>query len=243
MRFLLYPYRSRGLNVKHGAVSNARSKVVAWGQQCSPNCGCVVRFEQNHEDTVTYTAKKVVTSGQKVVLTKKGRPMLTDCNCPSLHHLASALVDHYKMRDLNCRRSDLEFQSIRSSKAFRRTVLQSQGLPATDEHCFDVVEEAWTALIKGHIPSARRNGPIVPLVKELEVFEHESYVPYKHQPVLPFSSEDHDEDQQYKLGISSTLSMFDWNQEQELLSSRYVRRATPSDWQSYVDLLNSERSA
>lgn len=244
MRFLLYPYRAAVRSKRRETVPSSASPVMAWGQQCSQTCGCVVRFEQSHKDSLNYAAKKVVTSGQKVVLTNKGRPMLTDCTCSSLHRLSNALVDHYKTRDFNCRRSDLEFQSMRSSKAFRRTVLQSQGLPLTDEHCFDVVEEAWTAFIKGHIPSARREGPVLPLVKELEAEQKEEYVPEKHHPVLPFSTEHYDDDaQQYKLAISSTLRMFDWNQEQEQIALGTARRSAPSDWQSYVDQLNSERSA
>lgn len=244
MRFLLYPYRSVIRSKRRDAATTSASPVLAWGQQCSPTCGCVVRFEQNRDDNLNYTAKKVVTSGQKVVLTNKGRPMLTECNCSSLHRLSSALVDHYRTRDFKCRRSDLEFQSMRSSKAFRRTVLQSQGLPLTDGHCFDVVEEAWTAFIKGHIPSARREGPVIPLVQEFEREEKDDYVPEEHRPALPFSSDDHDDDHQYKLAISSTLRMFDWNQEQqEQIASGRVRRPAPSDWQSYVDQLNSERSA
>ena len=242
MRFLLYPYRAAVRSKRKEPVSS--QAIMSWGQQCSPTCGCVVRFEQSsHEGSLNYSAKKVVTSGQRVVLTNKGRPMLTECNCSSLHRLSDALVDHYKHRDVNCRRSDLEFQSMRSSRAFRRTVLQSQGLPLTDGHCFDVVEEAWTAFIKGHIPSARREGPVLPM--EMEKEETEEYVPEKHQRVLPFATEeyDDDDDRQYRLAVSSTLRMFDWNQEQEQIAMGNVRRSAPSDWQAYVDQLNSERSA
>ncbi len=241
MRFLLYPLRAA---VRSKRKDVAAASPAAWGQQCSPTCGCVVRFEQNQDGSLDYTAKKVVTSGQKVVLTNKGRPMLTDCNCTSLHRLSNALVDHYQTRDVSCRRSDLEFQSIRSSKAFRRTVLQSQGLPLTDGHCFDVVEEAWTAFIKGHIPGARRESPVLPLVLETPKEEKEQFTDEKHRPLLPFATKDNeDDDRQYKLAISSTLRMFDWNQEQEQIALRNDRQTAPSDWQSYVDQLNSERSA
>jgi hypothetical protein len=55
--------------------------------------------------------------------------------------------------------SSMEFAGVRSSPAFRHTVLEKQGLPTTDTHCFDVVEEALTAMVKGHMPKPRKQVP------------------------------------------------------------------------------------
>lgn len=144
----------------------------AWGQQCSPTCGCVVRFEGHtntttgHLESVTYHAKQVVTSrrpnGELVVQrTKKGRPMVQDCSCQTLHHLSQATMRHMlQSGSLAKFQQFLSFQKTRSSPAFVRSVLHAQNLPPKDTHCVDVVEEALTALCKGHLP-ARRKAPVL----------------------------------------------------------------------------------
>jgi len=170
----------------------------SWGQQCSPACGCVVRFEATYDATsraivsAGYRAKSLVMTkangcggveqqGRNVsptaqhlqpALTAKGRPMMTECKCKTLHHLSSAIVEHMVQQPsvggvgggsvvgapvtLPKLAGSLEFDSVRSSLAFQKTVLQTQGLPDTDTHCFDVVEEALTALVKGRIPKPRK---------------------------------------------------------------------------------------
>jgi NifU-like protein involved in Fe-S cluster formation len=175
----------------------------AWGQQCSPSCGCIVRFEAAIDDdskrieSITYHAKTLVTKttsvpssatatfgheeqeqheqSLQVVLTSKGRPMTKACTCTAVHTLCQAICsnlqqpqlqqhtftrNHYSRPaplSLSTVKNMMEFQSHRSSLAFARTVLLAQDLsPTKQQHCFDVVEEAFTAVIKGHLPKPRR---------------------------------------------------------------------------------------
>ena len=48
-----------------------------------------------------------------------------------------------------------DFSTPRSSTAFRHAVLAENGLPRTDTHCFDLLEEAFTSMIKGHMVKPR----------------------------------------------------------------------------------------
>mmetsp|Transcript_60465 Transcript_60465/g.148363 ORF Transcript_60465/g.148363 Transcript_60465/m.148363 type:complete len:400 (-) Transcript_60465:182-1381(-) len=137
-----------------------------WGQQCGP-CACVLRFEAEvDEDTqrvqsVSYTAKEVMTrldeeSGQlqPVYTTRTNRPMfLEECQCQSLHALAQTVTSYLPSKKIQNVRPD--FSSNRSSSAFRHAVLSSHDLPTTNTHCFDVVEDAFTAMIDGVVPSKR----------------------------------------------------------------------------------------
>mmetsp|Transcript_60466 Transcript_60466/g.148367 ORF Transcript_60466/g.148367 Transcript_60466/m.148367 type:complete len:410 (-) Transcript_60466:186-1415(-) len=137
-----------------------------WGQQCGP-CACVLRFEAEvDEDTqrvqsVSYTAKEVMTtldeeSGQlqPVYTTRTNRPMfLEECQCQSLHALAQTVTSYLPSKKIQNVRPD--FSSNRSSSAFRHAVLSSHDLPTTDTHCFDVAEDAFTAMIDGVVPSKR----------------------------------------------------------------------------------------
>jgi len=270
------------------------SKRKTRGLQCSPTCGCVVRFEAEEALSsakmdgtsstssyhLTYMAKNVVsvthTTGphagtRRALLTAKGRPMLQECTCTSLHSLASALVDYYNQhhrRNGNGGRmvweklrADLEFESLRSSRAFQQSVLRAQGLGPQAAPCFDVVEEAWTAMVKGHLLQSRSravgdcNGGKRSVLPSLtttteEEMEHPDFL--TPSPVLSWVDEDYDERQQKKekftttLSMSSTLDMFDRNQQllQQQQQVQKKRRRTmdglsnpPSDWLSYVDEL------
>ena len=186
MRFLLHPVvlKSRtkavtavvtqhphGPTIKSSLPSNKSSSeqtTAAWGQQCSPNCGCVLRFEATkccETDrilTASYTAKQVLTDAHgRVQLTNRSqRPMMKDCSCPSLHHLATAVVDQYllhpSMMHWQRLKAQLDFASTRSSPAFAKAVLSSQNLPLQSTGCFDLVEEALTGMVKGYLPKQRR---------------------------------------------------------------------------------------
>ena len=155
------------------STNDDETKKVAWGQQCSETCACVVRFEAKLSndgkgtlEQVSYHARKLVTSQQQQVqLTTQGRPMLQECNCQSLHQLSQTTIQTMmKQRTLqNFKSSSLAFQATRSSPAFCRSVLRAQGLPETHSHCLDVVEEAITALCKGYLP-APRSTPVQPAV-------------------------------------------------------------------------------
>jgi hypothetical protein len=261
---------------------NKSSGTKAWGQQCSPDCGCVVRLcavidpETRTFRSASYTAKSIVTvatttsmcanknGGQQqqprltlqAVLTTKGRPMMKACECKTLHHLSEAIVNHLPNQKVSKIKNLLEFQSTRSSLAFRQTVLTTQELPAQDTHCFDVVEEALTALVKGRIPKPRRKTG-----QELNKPNRSTH-PSRRQW---HQDEDNDDDEDalqfgqlwkdYRVDTTmpramSTLMMFDTNHHEYNNSKGGGRmsRPLPADWVSYVDEMynqeeQEERSA
>ena len=152
----------------------------SWGQQCSPNCGCVVRYETVVDEAtdrivdVTYHAKSVLLSasgppddGSLVPqLTQtpdtnstdstKGRPILTECRCPTVHQLSSRITGYLRDRSLQHIYNTVEFSGVRSSPSFRRAVLAENGLGRGSTGCYDLVEEAFVACIKGYMPKPRR---------------------------------------------------------------------------------------
>ncbi|KAL7542729.1 hypothetical protein ACHAXR_012262 [Thalassiosira sp. AJA248-18] len=172
MRFLLKPSRSVAANthIKASRAKAAASALAssvetgdgsgkAWGQQCSPKCGCVLRIEaQLSEHTLStsptivqasYHAKRVMakTTSHKTgnnndtymtPLTTQhssqlSRPILTSCTCPTLHHLAQQTVDHLPGKTLAQMRNEIDMGLVgaRSSVAFRHTVLRENVIPAT----------------------------------------------------------------------------------------------------------------
>ena len=166
---------------EHAVNNNITSK--AWGQHCSPDCGCVLRFElelSNNNNlspvllsttetvaTATYHAKRVMVTKAKhsavndenttssssssssppsskstlrPLLTsehssKPQRPILTSCNCTTLHELAQQVVNYLPGRTLQQLRNETELGVVgtRSSMAFRHTVLRENVLPALSE--------------------------------------------------------------------------------------------------------------
>lgn len=148
------------------------SYVQSWGQQCSPNCGCVIRFESrldpstNKFTSASYHAKSVVVTPTKsddqtgilqpVMTCRNNRPMFHACSCDSLHKLASQVTEYLPNKDALSFRSSMEFAGVRASPAFRHSILEKQGLSTLDTHCFDLVEEALTAMIKGYLPKPRQ---------------------------------------------------------------------------------------
>ena len=153
----------------------------SWGQQCSPNCGCVVRYETVVDETtdrivdVTYHAKSVLSASttsskedgglvpqltqrsgtSTCTSTTRGRPILTECRCPTLHHLSSRITTYLKDRPFQQIYNTAEFSSVRSSPSFRRAVLAANGLGRGSTSCYDLVEEAFVACIKGYMPKPR----------------------------------------------------------------------------------------
>jgi hypothetical protein len=134
----------------------------------------VVRFEAEIlNDTIesaSYHAKQVVLAGAPSpppasrsepsfpppTLTAKGRPMLQACECETLHRLSGAVLDHAVGGSVSRLKNSLEFHSVRSSTSFRHAALRAQGLPVSSgAKCFDLVEEAVTALLMGHLPRPR----------------------------------------------------------------------------------------
>lgn len=153
--------------------SNNNTYVKSWGQQCSSSCGCVVRFEAtintetNKFTSASYHAKAVMVSESRsnkesgesrlepAMTLRTNRPMFKSCGCDSLHALASQVTEYLPNKNALAIGSSMEFDGVRSSPAFRHTVLEKQGLSTANTHCFDVVEEALTAMVKGHMPKAR----------------------------------------------------------------------------------------
>mmetsp|Transcript_18561 Transcript_18561/g.25540 ORF Transcript_18561/g.25540 Transcript_18561/m.25540 type:complete len:352 (-) Transcript_18561:88-1143(-) len=144
----------------------------AWGQQCSPHCGCVVRFESQLRPNAStydniilnssYEAKTVVSTRNnrnhhlQPQLTSKSRPLLTKCSCPTLHNLASRIVEHTDGKSLSSLRNELQFNSTRSSTSFRHTALKESNSDVSHTHCYDLVEEAYIAMLWGYMPRPRR---------------------------------------------------------------------------------------
>lgn len=150
----------------------------SWGQQCSPSCGCVLRFETETDESErivhsSYVAKTVVTTIDKdnggrlrpVKSTRKSKPMFQECECQSLHALANLVTRYLPNKRWDHVRNMNNFAFVRSSSAFRHAVLSEHDLPRTDSHCFDVVEEAFAGLVNGYAPPKRRiNAPFERIV-------------------------------------------------------------------------------
>ena len=183
------------------------------------------------------------------------------CTCKRVHHLCGALVERYRGNP-HWRRvaaTGLEFAHVRSSPAFGAAVLHSQGFhvakssaTSTTTRCFDVAEEAWTALVKGYLPPPRRR-----LQHNISAssFGFDVEPETQPQPALSWRTtfwSDNDDDSSDESSVttapsSSTLSLFDWNQQQQAEEEERLqqqrrqqeaaRKPPPSDWQSYVDQL------
>lgn len=183
MRFLLTQTANKARPIKRSprlAPQQAKPEDVtsrAWGQQCSPNCGCVLRFDveldQNERvQSSTYHAKSVVTSVEK----GKTRPqwtwkgssnenrarrsdiLLTECKCDTLHTLAQSVSDYLLHKTLSTHvRNQLEFSTSRSPSSFQHAVLRQHGLsPERHSGCFDLVEDALVAMARGYVPKPRK---------------------------------------------------------------------------------------
>ncbi|KAL7517329.1 hypothetical protein ACHAWX_002259 [Stephanocyclus meneghinianus] len=169
MRFLLHSARSNQTKLSSATRASRTNKdahlhpqpvaAKAWGQQCSPNCGCILRFEvqlsplSNMKSSPTvvhasYHAKRVMTTRPSAVVKSKGvshlRPLLTShasqppgpilisCTCPTLHQLAQQVVDYLPGKSWQTLKneSDLGVAGARSSAAFRHTVLKENIMPS-----------------------------------------------------------------------------------------------------------------
>lgn len=232
MRFLLYPSKHPAVSKlvtsqkttilpkKEIIQSNIQQKnggmtTTYYGQKCSPNCGCAVRFEadidldnrSNHILSMTYDAKTIVSTvshrpsndGSMTLTpvytssTNRGKPLMTDCKCQTVHSLASAVVETLPQMSLSQAQNQLEFLGVRSSPAFRYTVLRKQNLLQDERnsninnnknnqaqnvqeaivnvkygHCFDLIEDALTACLNGYLPKPRRNVTLAELNKKLK---------------------------------------------------------------------------
>ena len=234
---------------------------VQWGQQCSPSCGCVIRFqasvdpETRRYESVDYVARQVVTHGESgaSLLTARGRPMIKECTCKTLHHLASVAAHHLQGKTTCQAANMVEFQSTRSSTAFRQVALSTQGLPKADTGCFDVMEEALTAMVKGHMiafrPKENLDQPRVTFLKGTGY--HHRWTRNVDDDYNGHWFDFHklwkDSEAHNVSGPMSTLSMLDLSM--SILSGHEEEAADvprtptlPQDWQAYVDQLYEEEN-
>jgi hypothetical protein len=93
------------------------------------------------------------------ILSRKGRPMMMDCHCTTLHHLAQATIDYIttvqpnvqKLRNLLLPSSESSSLSSSSSSSFssslRHIILHIQQQSTSHTHCYDLVHDALVALL------------------------------------------------------------------------------------------------
>lgn len=190
---------TKALGVRFGVESNSNSyndehteseQVKAWGQHCSPNCGCAVRFEAtidhstNQILSASYEAKTVIThiqsaygAGETTYLkplladsrrdkTNNGKPLMKSCQCKTLHGLSQRITEVLPQYSLQQAQNQLEYAGNRSSAAFRYIAMKKLGFNDSANstkdlnslsygHCWDLVEDAITACLHGHLPKPR----------------------------------------------------------------------------------------
>lgn len=272
MRFLLETARKSGTRTMAKKLNSASCTQTtrAWGQQCSPDCGCVVRFEANiGEDneiqSAKYHAKTVLTTyvngqlePQMTLNQLNPKPIMKECNCSTLHSIASEVTSFLKDKNiLSTVRNQMEFTGPRSSVAFQHAVLANLDLPRTDTHCFDLVEEALAAMVKGYIPGQRTKktsfqqhlaNHYQPKITEDDELDEEFVVRYgralRRIRKTRFGSDG-------PMNISSTrnisaLRMFDLNLDEEEHEHNMQKSTEPPqtrtmDWEAYVDEMDRER--
>lgn len=238
----------------------------SWGQRCSPSCGCVLRFETKIDERqrivdCNYVAKSVVTTINKenggrlmpVYTTRMNRPMFQECKCQSLHALAKNVTSFLPNKRWDHVQNMNSFTFTRSSIAFRHAVLSEHGLPRTDTNCFDIVEEAFTGMFNGNVPSKRRiNAPFGKVLaaecSQRGVVEHHFKKRGNHPDdnilSIPHPCDERTERNHKIMSTSKTmgtLGMFDINaenwsdedeyEEEDPVDSNYDNY----DWVSYVD--------
>lgn len=264
-----------------GDVQNNHNLTKSWGQQCSPNCGCVLRFETKTNGhrivDCNYVAKSVVTTIDKenggrltpVYTTRMSKPMFQECKCKSLHALAKNVTSYLPNKRWDHIRGMNDFSFTRSSIAFRHAVLSEHDLPRTDTHCFDIVEEAFTGMFNGNVPSKRRiNAPFEKvfaaecLQRPLVVHYCKTKRNYQEDTLqmprpLDLRSENSSGSDHRRLGVDrnrtmstpktiAALGMFDINAENWLDEDEFDNEKTAVhskndkfDWVSYVDELHT----
>ena len=176
MRFLLHPAKASGRKLsatpKKSSLSPSTTKASAttlssgnisnhkyddsqrvtttFGQQCSPNCGCVVRFEAKYDpngsnriQSMTYDAKTVISTvsysenggGMELnpvyttsATNRNGKPMMKECKCKTVHSLARAITERLPTMTLSQAQNQIQFLGVRSSPSFRYSVLKNHEL-------------------------------------------------------------------------------------------------------------------
>ena len=179
MRFLLQGRKLPVTGIRANVplpVTSRPEAVKAFGQQCSSQCGCILRFEASLDNkgqvvAATYHAKQLICmsvptkNNQQqpqsnirtphslrpvLTMSRDPKPLFTECTCPSMHRLAKQVVAHLPVqRNL---RNQVEFSGVRSSLAFSHAVLERFRLPTHKTRCLDLVEDALNAMIKQCLP-------------------------------------------------------------------------------------------
>lgn len=135
-----------------------RSK--AYAQRCSPNCGCVIRFEATLSPpsdgasasprvvSAAYHTRRILAKSHEnsrgnvmrlqPLLTSRAspeseRPVMTTCSCQTLHLLAEQAVNHMNGRTMAQLQNDSASVTARSSIALRHTILRENVLPRIEE--------------------------------------------------------------------------------------------------------------
>lgn len=179
-------------HVPSPTVHNNGPQAKAWGQKCSPNCGCIIRFEtmidhssQTILSSTVHTKSLVKDSNNEPLLTSKNRPVLQNCDCETLNTLGNMAAAYLPNKKLDDIRNMTEFEGVRSSFAFRHAVLkrieghegpQQKTLKrfssskfmyqnskdfVSREMCYDVMEDAFFAMVRGHMPSPRETKKVL----------------------------------------------------------------------------------
>lgn len=152
-------------NVVVEGKSSENEQYLAFGQQCSDNCGCVIRFESivdEKTDKITscsYTTKKVIfsqdsstSSSSPVVLNTRGstskkngnncKVLMKECSCNTLNTLGKITSQYLTNKKFHELRNMTEFEGTRSSKSFRYTVLSNlfHNFASTDKSKFKITK-------------------------------------------------------------------------------------------------------
>jgi len=161
MRFLLHATKKTPSVARafQNSQNSSENLVKSWGQQCSPNCGCVVRFEStlDKDNTIisaSYQAKTILTfyeNGQRHphYTTNHTKPLFKECCCNTLHQLAQNIISHIKGRTLDQVVNSL---SGGTSPAVVHASLKSQQLPTCHYSCYHLVQQAVVAMTCGYLP-------------------------------------------------------------------------------------------
>lgn len=135
-----------------------------WGQHYSHESGFVLRFDSQISQgcgTITdckYTAKALVRDSKNFPLYtmspgKIKRPLFKQCDNNTLNYLAATVSRFCTGRKLSSVLNLSEFSGIRSSPAFRYSVLRRHGLdPDVELANYDLVEASFLAMIKSLQP-------------------------------------------------------------------------------------------
>ena len=264
MRFLLLGSR---LPVKHiranTPLSTTGGSRKVFGQQYSPQCSSVLRFEAllNEEDKVesaTYFVKRIARFIRCNNSKQDTQPLFVECTCPSIHKLSKQVVAQLIGKSFSrTLRNMIEFTSTRSNPAFRHTVMEKYGLDSSsDNSSYDLVEQTLISMIKQSNVSPRinRSNSYIEMLNEsyrpfLEQAEQEEFVERYGRALRRvrkprYLGKDHSISATTPNSTLNDLSWLDliddYNNEQLSFSegTKQTNFQSPTTWESYVDELS-----